>query len=298
MNGTGKISPVSEAAALLFSSDRAFWQGVSVQRFRLRPTECRPHPIAMYSVVLQTSEPVRIEWTEGKTCRQKQMNPGDVSLHSVGELPGFRLYQAVEMVEIGFTPQFAARVIHAGCGPSFAELRPAYGISDAQIQRIGLALQAEVEAGCPGGVLLGESLAVALAAHIFTQYRTGAKTEPLPSSGLSRSDMRRVLAYIQDNLERDMTLDALAGMVHLSPHHFALRFRQSLGISPHQFVLGQRIEKARYLLTNSRDTLAEIALAVGFASQSHFTLHFKRTVGLPPGQYRKAAGVAHLSGTK
>lgn len=238
---------------------------------------------------MQLSSPVAVEWQSCGHSQKRQLNPGDVSLHAIGELPGFRLYQSVEIFEIVLTSQFVNQVLESMGNPASMQLISTYGVVDPQIQRIAASLKVEVEMGCPGGQLLGESLAIALIAHTFTHYSNCPLGKSKLPGGLSKTDLQRVLVFIHDNLAEDLTLIALANVVNLSPHHFALRFKRSLGFSPHQYVTQQRVEKAKRLLFSPHIPIGEIASLVGFANQSHFNLHFKRRVGVTPGQYRRDA---------
>jgi AraC family transcriptional regulator len=77
-------------------------------------------------------------------------------------------------------------------------------------------------------------------------------------------------------------LAELAAIVRLSQYHFAHLFKQSTGISPHQYLIRWRIERAKQLLAMGNLSIAAIAQTVGFASQGHFTYHFKRLVGVTP----------------
>lgn len=110
--------------------------------------------------------------------------------------------------------------------------------------------------------------------------------------GLAPTRLRRVLNHIAANLGGDTSLHRLAERAGLSPYHFAIAFRQSTGLPPHQYVLHQRVERAKELLTNPQLSLAEIGYAAGFASQAHFTTVFRRLVGSTPAAYRKDQGVS------
>ena len=92
------------------------------------------------------------------------------------------------------------------------------------------------------------------------------------------------------HLNQDLSLSALAQQIGFSPYHFARLFRQTIGESPHQFVLSQRIEHAQSLLKETGQPLAQIALTCGFANQSHLTQAFRRTLGLTPAEYRARYG--------
>jgi AraC family transcriptional regulator len=92
--------------------------------------------------------------------------------------------------------------------------------------------------------------------------------------------------YIEEHLAEDLSLSDLAAVVHLSPYHFARIFKESVGFSPHQYVIQRRVERARLLLSTTNWSLTAIAHMAGFAHESHLALHFKRLTGLTPRHYR------------
>ncbi len=101
--------------------------------------------------------------------------------------------------------------------------------------------------------------------------------------------LRRVTAYIDANLHRELRLAELGGVVYMSPFHFARLFKRSTGLSPHRFVVQRRIDEARVLLATQTVTIADVARSVGFRTPSHFTTTFRRVTGVTPTAYRSAA---------
>jgi AraC family transcriptional regulator len=105
--------------------------------------------------------------------------------------------------------------------------------------------------------------------------------------GLSARRLTIVLGYIRAHLHAALTLRELAAVAHLSPYHFARRFKESTGLSPHRYIIARRIERAKQLLHDDEElTLAQVAARVGFWDQGHFTRHFKRLVGVTPKRFR------------
>ena len=99
--------------------------------------------------------------------------------------------------------------------------------------------------------------------------------------------MRRLVDFIEENLDRDLSLEVIAAEAEISPLYLPRAFKTAVGQSPHQYVLRRRIQKARNLLTNTDAPIADIALAVGFSSQSHLSNWFLRLVGVSPASYRR-----------
>lgn len=106
--------------------------------------------------------------------------------------------------------------------------------------------------------------------------------------GLPGGVLRRICEHIESHLEDNISLEVLAVDAGLSLYHFARAFRQSMGISPHRYVMQRRVSKAQQMLAGTDLPLATIAAAVGFADQSHFSRHFRRLAGTTPGGFRRA----------
>jgi AraC family transcriptional regulator len=103
--------------------------------------------------------------------------------------------------------------------------------------------------------------------------------------GLTHTRLQQVLGYIRTHLDRDLSLTELAEVINISPTYFASLFKQTMGISPRQYVIQQRVEQAKLMLSKTDLEIADIALQVGFSSQSHLTQHFKRFTGKTPSRF-------------
>ncbi|MBL8209971.1 MAG: helix-turn-helix transcriptional regulator [Bryobacterales bacterium] len=158
---------------------------------------------------------------------------------------------------------------------------------DPQLFHMARAFQAEAEAGCPTGSLYADSLAAAFVASFLDRYVEQGEDE---GSGLTAERLRRVQRHVQEHLEEDLSVAALAALVHTSPFHFSRQFKQSTGQSPHQYVLQRRLDKARRLLESPGLSIAEVAYATGFPSQAHFTKVFGKAFGATPKAWRTRYG--------
>jgi AraC family transcriptional regulator len=99
---------------------------------------------------------------------------------------------------------------------------------------------------------------------------------------MSAHRLKQVLSYIEDNLSTDLSITDIALVAGLSASHCKLRFRQSMGIPLHQYVILRRVERAKSLLGEGKLPIAEIARETGFAHQSHLALHMCRLMGCSP----------------
>lgn len=105
--------------------------------------------------------------------------------------------------------------------------------------------------------------------------------------GLSPTQLRRVSVHIVENLGQDISLDDLAALTGLTPHHFGQAFKASTGISPYRHLIVQRVRRAEELMQTGDLSISEIAHRVGFSSQSHLTFHFRKITGTTPARHRR-----------
>jgi AraC family transcriptional regulator len=133
-----------------------------------------------------------------------------------------------------------------------------------------------------------EMLAIDIAELLLREYTTAsARANRIPTAGLTRSNTRRVVEYVEANLGRAVTIREMSEVAELSTHHFVRMFKRSLGFTPYQYLLERRVERAKELLHSKPPSLAEVGLSTGFSSQSHFTTVFHRAVGVTPAEFRR-----------
>jgi AraC family transcriptional regulator len=167
-----------------------------------------------------------------------------------------------------------------------SKLSPALLVRDPFLVQLAGELNREFQFG-PPNELYTKSVAMLTATHLIRTYSQTPNCIRPYRGGLGPSRERRVREYIQEHLGAQLSLEELATVAEISPNYFISLFRQSTGMTPHKFVVQQRLEHAKDLLAQSRLSLIEIALQCGFADQSQFTTVFRRHFGLTPGQYKR-----------
>jgi transcriptional regulator of acetoin/glycerol metabolism len=106
--------------------------------------------------------------------------------------------------------------------------------------------------------------------------------------GLPPAALKRVRSYIQDHLAERVSIEQLAAVAGLSVFHFARAFKQSQGMTPHEYLVERRVAHAHALLKETDTPLSKIAFVSGFADQSHLARHFKRRIGVSPRIFRQS----------
>lgn len=134
--------------------------------------------------------------------------------------------------------------------------------------------------------LQSEELSLALVRWL--EGVAGCRPAPDPADGLNRAQLRRVIDLVDASLNKPLSLQNLADLAGVSPFHFCKMFKRTTGVSPWQFVIRWRIDRAALMLIHQRSaTLSAIATACGFVDQSHLTRVFKRLRGLTPGEFAR-----------
>lgn len=264
------------------------WQNLLVEQFRYPAGEascCASHEHILHLSL--TSRPLRLlQIREGKTYSGLYAK-GDISI-TPADMPFFARWEGEDNhLQIRITSRFIQQVAQEmDAAADCPEILPEFKIRDPQIETIGLLLLAELQQGSQGSRLYIESLANVLAVHLIRQYTAAKPSLPLQKGGLPQRQLMQVLDYIHEHLQQDIKLADLAALLNMSQFHFSHQFKQATGITPYQYLLQQRIERAKHLLKQSDCSIADIALLCGFNSHSHLGKQFRQLIGTTPSAYR------------
>ncbi|OKH45942.1 AraC family transcriptional regulator [Phormidium tenue NIES-30] len=287
-NRLGMDSAEFTCLPTLSSQDLA-WEHLQVGQFQHPPGECRIASKSEHTICLSlAARPVRfLQIKDGKT-HSSLYGKGDISITPAQTAFFARWDDDDHYVELRVDSGFVATVAQEALGlnPDRIELIPEFRLRDGRLEAIALMLLDELNQANPGGRLYVESLTNLLAVHLLRQYAVTRPQLQIHPGGLPQRQLLPVLDHIHNALDADLKLADLAAIAGVSPFHFSHQFKQAMGVAPHQYVLQQRVERAKQLLKQTNHSIVEIALLCGFNSHSHLSKQFRQTTGTTPSTYR------------
>lgn len=273
----------------ILSSRNQGWENLLVEQYQHQSGEGRTHYSDEHAICLSlASRPVRFLQIKGGKTHTSLFGKDDISI-TPAKMPFFARWEGEDRylqirIVSGFVQSVARETIDTN--PDRLELLPEFRTRDPQIESIGMMLLSELKQENLGGRLYVESLANVLAVHLLRQYSAPKPRLAIYEGGLPERQLLQVLEYINEHLNQDIKLADLAQLIGISQFHFSHLFKQSLGMAPYQYLLQQRIERAKQLLKQTERSIMEIAFLCGFNSHSHLSQQFRRLTGMTPKAYR------------
>jgi AraC family transcriptional regulator len=169
-------------------------------------------------------------------------------------------------------------------------LLPKFRVRHLQVEQISLMLLNELKNEGFAGQLYVDSLANALMVQLIRDFSTTTPQIVASEGGLSDRQLLQIADYVHEHLAQEIRISELAELTRMSHFHFSRLFKQAIGVSPHQYVIEQRVERAKQLLKQTQLPIMEIAVQCGFSSHSHLGKWFRQCTGLSPKDYRVNQG--------
>jgi AraC family transcriptional regulator len=278
---------------LIAHSQDAGWRSLHAAILEEAPFNVTERPIRHPSLIYHLSRPTEVTRKIEGAARESAfigprricLTPGDATTQwqHAGHPEILQVYLRQSVYEAAVTEIY-------GCDSSGAELVPRFAMLDPLLEQLAIAITNALRDGSAEDGLYIDTIAQMMAVHLARSHSSRSRpVRILPAKPLSGWKMRRVIEYIEDNLEGDLSLQAMAAEVDISPLYLARAFKSAVGQSPHQYVLARRIERAKELLRNTDLPVVDVALSSGFSSQSHLSHWFIRQVGVSPAVYRRQA---------
>jgi AraC family transcriptional regulator len=277
---------------VVLSSRQLGWNGILVEQCQSPSNsslEMELPAISDHWLNLPLGHPTSLIQKRDNRLHQSIVQKGDTILVPAGQ-PSYWCRNEGDIcspLHICLKPESIEQVARSSeIAPDRLDLVNCFAKQDLQLHHIAMLFLAELRSGGIMGRLYIESLTQALIIHLLRHYSTVKQTITSENRNLTRTQLQQATEYIQTHLDRDLSLFQIASIINISPTYFASLFKQAMGTSPHQYVIQQRVERAKVMLKKTDLAIADIALQVGFSSQSHLTQQFKRLTGVTPKQVR------------
>ncbi|MEO1377986.1 MAG: AraC family transcriptional regulator [Cyanobacteria bacterium J06635_10] len=269
----------------LVSSFSVGWDELGIVYDRQPPIELPKTSVKQHCIGILTDIPSPVETEriiDGRFMQEHNVQ-GDFIIIPANTTHQAAWYKGGYAVTIAIEPTVFAQTIYEVVSPECIELLPQFATPDPLVYQIGVALKSALLTNGTTSRLYAETLINTLILHLLENYSTTRLNSSEYVSGkLPGYKLKLVIDYIDAHLHRDLSLKELATEVQMSSHYFSRLFKETTGITPHQYVIRCRIERAKYLLQQGKLSIAEIATQVGFVDQSHLHRCFKRHVGVTP----------------
>jgi AraC family transcriptional regulator len=258
---------------------------MKVERFSPDPDTEPRHWVRHDQAFAMMLRPGSIEWGSKRCALEKfDYTAGDLALcdRHVGEWVGL---MNVSHLQLGISDTALMACSDGAYGE--VELRASRKFADPRLSAMVAAVHAEMVAGFPSGRLFLDSVEQAMAVTLVNGHAVRHRPVQIHRGGLGSARLRKIKELVHAKIDDDLSLGELAQSVGLSTAHFARMFRKSTGETPHQFVLRQRLERAKEMLRAPDARVLDVAVACGFKTQQHFAQAFRDVWGVSPTEYRQ-----------
>jgi AraC family transcriptional regulator len=290
-------TPTASDVALLYpeavvvSSDTFAWQHIRVIHLRHSLNEMVLPPSDNHCIVLNLCAPLYLIAGLGTGNFEGNVRAGEVAIIPAGTAWScqFQSSHFGNTLLLFLQPLFVRSALEEIDFSRELSLTPQIGFQCRHIRHIAMSLLGELNEANVMGRLYADSLAIGLAMQLVRRY-SSLKDVQIGHGGMAPHRLRKAIGLIDNHLageeEGRVALRAVAKDVGMSYFHFSRAFKQSMGMSPTNYIAERRIDRAKKLIQETDLPISEVALRSGFSSQSHFTTAFRKIAGVTPRAFR------------
>ncbi len=273
-------------------SKRSDWSSVYVSRQTEQPFShsAAGRPLGLF--VVHLNGPVEVHSRFAGRGRSSLVPSGAVTYWPPGNGFDVETQSQLDTIHLYLDPAVITDSAERFCLKDFTagEMSPIFAEADEVLRGLIVEVADLVHHTQRSTALYVDQIAQTLASRlIYRGLSPCQRSVEVKSGTLGVRQMRRISQYIAERLDSAILIQDLADLVDYSPSHFSRTFTKTTGFSPYQYVLNMRIEAAKGMLLNWENSIIDIALDCGFASQEHFSRTFRKFTGLTPMGFRKSA---------
>jgi AraC family transcriptional regulator len=281
----GRVEPFLDSSPTK-SSALAHWGGITLENYTVPAVLIarHEHPESFLHLVLKGIVKYEVK-TKGRNLRFTS-RPGTLFLLPRGTIDEVYWTGSTQRLAVAIDTSLLTHALEETSHQTELELTEHWELMDRHISALLLEMMADLDDNSPAGTIYGESLANALAVYLVKRYAVRRIEPVIYKGGLTRNRLKRVLDYIEATLDEKISLAQLATIAGMSPHYFSELFKLSTGRAPHNYVLVQRIERAKQRLRDPKRSIIDAGLEAGFQNPSHFARMFRKIEGTSPSRFR------------
>ncbi len=273
----------------ILSSKQIGWNGILVEHYQAPANhigEQSHGALLTHWLSFPSVQPMHLTQQHGESWHESIVKQGDLVMVPAEQSTYWRGSTDLRLSTLSMylQPELVTQTAASSdLNPDRIELIDCFSRYDPHLYQLAMMLLAELKSGGIMGELYVESLTQVLVIHLLRHYSV-LQPAIADRQSLTPARLDRAIDYIHDHLDGDLSMVKIAGSVNTSPTHFARLFKTATGISLHQYVIKQRVKKAKLLLETTDLPINNVASQVGFSSQSHLTQHCKSFTGMTPRQ--------------
>jgi AraC family transcriptional regulator len=251
------------------------------------PTEVSLQASSSCFLLVRMASRSQVRFEEQGRIQQTEIGTGQVLVRSGAGPMSWWFSRSDHTVLVQLAPELLRRVSHSSEEmPTGIEVRSRGFSQDLLLHQTLERLLSEIKSRPNVNRLYTESLIIQLCTHLVRRYSQFPDPGFLPS-GLTPSRLRRVIEFINAQIDQEIGLVQLAQVAGVSPFYFCREFKRSIGFTPHHFVMQRRVELSKRLLESTKKSITDISAELGFPTPSHFAATFRKLLGLTPTHYRR-----------
>jgi len=261
--------------------------GVSMSKINVStPVEFKIPPTSEYLLVARMSNRSEVRYDIGRGCQCGEVRFGHMLLHSALDRSWWWLSRPEQTIILSVPVQMFQHAWENDTGESWPGMMRMHSFrQDSLVIQLLAGLAGELDRPSPVNRVYTNSLMFQLSTHLVRRYSDSIDLS-IRHCGMPPSRLKKVVEFVTESLEEEIGLAEMAQVAGISPYYFCREFKKTMGITPHQYVVQQRIDRAKVLLQNSSMSITEIGAELQFPTPSHFTATFRKMVGMTPSAFR------------
>lgn len=285
---SNKLSDCGEVLDIEFSSKNLGWQNVILEK------GSSPHfypnnvytPYFYFAMGLEQELHWNAATRDGIT--ELKTSPGEIWINPPKSPFSHEITEPCYFIILAIEEQRFLEHCSLTVDPKKLQFLNNYNVQDQTIKGIIELFLIEAKAGGNNGSAYLSNLLSLLASHYIQHYSnySDLKNQHTNTSKFDQHQLDKLDTYIDEHISEGISIDALAEQLHCSKFYFLREFKKFVGVTPYQYLLNKRLEKAKTRLHSGSD-IASIGFELGFNDQAHFTRAFKKQFGITPGQQQK-----------